>query len=43
MADCWVRLGFALCAITLITGAFYLIGSPNNAVAIEPPALASAR
>jgi hypothetical protein len=41
MADCLVRLVFALGAIVLITAAFYQFGGPP-AVAIEPPALASA-
>lgn len=35
MADCWVRLGFALTAIVLISAAFYQASGPNKAVAIE--------
>jgi hypothetical protein len=35
MADNLVRLGMALCAITLITAFFYGFGSPR-AVAVEP-------
>ncbi|MGE0565610.1 MAG: hypothetical protein AB7O50_13955 [Pseudolabrys sp.] len=34
MADCWVRLGFALTAIVLVTAAFYQASNPG-AVAIE--------
>ena len=34
MADCWVRLGFALSAIVLVSAAFYQMSSPK-AVAIE--------
>lgn len=34
MADCWVRLGFALTAIVLVTAAFYQVSNPE-AVAIE--------
>ena len=37
MADCWVRLGFALAAIMLISAAFYEVSSPK-AVAIETAA-----
>lgn len=37
MADNLVRLGMALCVITLITAFFYGFGSPR-AVAIEPSA-----
>lgn len=34
MADCWVRLGFALTAIVLLTAAFYQVNTPP-AVGIE--------
>ncbi len=37
MTDCLVRLGMAVCVITLITAFFYGYGSPR-AVAIEPTA-----
>lgn len=37
MADCWVRLGFALVAIVVITATFYQVGS-RTPVAFERPA-----
>jgi hypothetical protein len=42
MADCWVRLGFALTAIVLLTAAFYQAGSPRG-VAIETVSLSAAQ
>jgi hypothetical protein len=42
MADCWVRLGFALTAIVLLTAAFYQVSNPRQ-VAIESVAVGAAR
>jgi hypothetical protein len=38
MADCWVRLGFALTAIVLLTAVFYQASTPPT-VAIESAGL----
>jgi hypothetical protein len=42
MADCWVRLGFALTAIVLLTAAFYQT-STHRSVAIETVSISAAQ